>query len=77
MTGTILGRGAFTDVHLAINLKTGQQVACKIHRIDQFRQSLWSTSIIRRIVDETNILSRLTHVSGAKSYEVLSCLIFF
>ncbi|KAI0879630.1 kinase-like domain-containing protein [Hypoxylon argillaceum] len=61
MTGTILGRGAFTDVHLAINLKTGQQVACKIHRIDQFRQSLWSTSIIRRIVDETNILSRLTH----------------
>ncbi|KAI0816306.1 kinase-like domain-containing protein [Xylaria sp. FL0064] len=56
-----LGSGALAAVHLAVDLKTGHQVACKIHRLDRFRSLQGSSSIIRRILDETNILSRLTH----------------
>lgn len=63
ITGTILGRGALAGVNLAINVETGEQVACKIHRLDGFRQFQHSSSTIRRILDETNILSRLTHAS--------------
>ncbi|KAI1180134.1 kinase-like domain-containing protein [Nemania sp. FL0916] len=55
VTRTLLGTGAHAGVHLAINLKTGRQVACKIHQLAH------PTSTLRRILDETNILSRLTH----------------
>ncbi|KAI1131606.1 kinase-like domain-containing protein [Nemania abortiva] len=61
ITGTTLGNGAFATVHLAVNVKTKQQVACKIHRFDRFQKIQNPSSIIRRIIDETNILSRLTH----------------
>ncbi|KAI8944199.1 kinase-like domain-containing protein [Xylaria longipes] len=61
ITGRILGSGASAGIHLAVNIKMGRQVACKIHRLDGLRQSRGSLDIIRRILDETNILSRLTH----------------
>ncbi|KAI2642859.1 kinase-like domain-containing protein [Xylaria nigripes] len=61
ITERILGKGGFASVHLAVNVRTGRQVACKIHQLDRFRQSQRSSSTIRRILDETNILSRLTH----------------
>ncbi|KAI1117925.1 kinase-like domain-containing protein [Nemania sp. NC0429] len=61
ITETILGKGALAGVNLAINIETGEQVACKIHRLDRFRQLQHSPGTIRRILDETNILSRLTH----------------
>ncbi|KAI1752334.1 kinase-like domain-containing protein [Xylaria castorea] len=61
ITGRILGSGASAGIHLAVNIKTGRQVVCKIHRLDGFRRSRASQNIIRRIIDETNILSRLTH----------------
>ncbi|KAI1191260.1 kinase-like domain-containing protein, partial [Nemania serpens] len=61
ITRTILGKGALAGVNLAINVETREQVACKIHRLDQFQQFQSSPSTIRRILDETNILSRLTH----------------
>ncbi|KAI0512620.1 kinase-like domain-containing protein [Xylaria bambusicola] len=57
----LLGSGALASVHLAINLKSGRQVACKVHRLTHFRQFQKSSTIIRRILDETNILSRVTH----------------
>ncbi|KAI0434092.1 kinase-like domain-containing protein [Xylaria sp. FL1042] len=77
ITTQTLGSGALAAVHLAINLKTGHQVACKIHRLDRFRSLQGSSSIIRRILDETNILSRLTHpnllkfVAAFRSYDTL------
>ncbi|KAJ8121740.1 hypothetical protein O1611_g10022 [Lasiodiplodia mahajangana] len=61
ITGTVLGSGAFASVHLAIDLKKTQQVACKIHRFNQSQQFRNPPNTIRRIIDETNILSRLTH----------------
>ncbi|KAI0453305.1 kinase-like domain-containing protein [Xylaria acuta] len=61
ITGRILGSGGLADIHLAVNIKTGRQVACKIHRLDGFRRTQGSLDMIRRIIDETNILSRLTH----------------
>ncbi|KAI0911514.1 kinase-like domain-containing protein [Ustulina deusta] len=61
ITEQILGSGALAAVYLAVNLKTGRQVACKIHRLDRFRRLQRSSSTIRRILHETNILSRLTH----------------
>lgn len=70
ITGTILGRGALAGVNLAYNVETGEQVACKVHRLDRFRQLQDSPSTIRRILDETNILSRLTHASYT-SHEAL------
>ncbi|KAI1819590.1 kinase-like domain-containing protein [Xylaria intraflava] len=62
----ILGNGGLARVHLAVNLNTGRQVACKIHRLDHFRQFQRPSSTIRRILDETNILSRLNHPNVLK-----------
>ncbi|KAI0969432.1 kinase-like domain-containing protein [Xylaria arbuscula] len=61
ITEQILGSGALAAVHLAVNLKSGRQLACKIHRLDHFREGSGSSSTIRRILDETNLLSRLNH----------------
>ncbi|KAI0408663.1 kinase-like domain-containing protein [Xylaria palmicola] len=61
ITERVLGSGAFARVYLAVNIRAGRQVACKVHRLDQLRQLNHSTDTIRRIVDETNILSRLSH----------------
>ncbi|KAI3336426.1 kinase-like protein [Xylariaceae sp. AK1471] len=58
ITDRIVGRGGLAVVYLAANPKTGQQVACKIHRFHKFQRS---PSIVRRILNETNILSRLSH----------------
>ncbi|KAI0542313.1 kinase-like domain-containing protein [Xylaria digitata] len=59
VTGQVLGSGAFATVHLAVDLRKGKQVACKIHRLNHPRRG--SSGTVRRILGETNILSRLTH----------------
>ncbi|KAI8634620.1 kinase-like protein [Xylariaceae sp. FL1651] len=61
VTERLLGSGGLAAVHLAVNLKLGKQVACKIHHLDRFRQFQNSPSTIRRILEETNILARLSH----------------
>ncbi|KAI1430857.1 kinase-like domain-containing protein [Xylaria sp. CBS 124048] len=61
ITERILGKGGLAHVHLAIEVDTRRQVACKIHRLDRFQQLRRAASTIRRILDETNILSRLSH----------------
>ncbi|KAK5627662.1 hypothetical protein RRF57_003377 [Xylaria bambusicola] len=61
----LLGSGALASVHLALNLKSGRQVACKVHRLTHFRRTQRSPTTIRRILDETNILSRVTHFVAA------------
>ncbi|TRX90781.1 hypothetical protein FHL15_008360 [Xylaria flabelliformis] len=69
ITERILGSGASAGIHLAVNIKTGRQVVCKIHRFDSFQRSHGSLKVMRRILDETNILSRLTHI--------IKCIIHF
>ncbi|KAJ2989452.1 hypothetical protein NUW58_g3455 [Xylaria curta] len=60
ITEQILGKGALARVHLAVNLRTGQQVACKIHQLGS-QLLKGSPDMVRRILDESNILSRTTH----------------
>ncbi|KAI0115279.1 kinase-like protein [Daldinia grandis] len=61
ITDRTLGRGTFATVHLAIDAKTGKQLACKIHDLDRLRRLTPSNSLIRRIRDETDILGKLKH----------------
>ncbi|KAI1429257.1 kinase-like domain-containing protein [Xylaria sp. FL1777] len=80
ITEKMLGSGALAAVHLAINIKSGRQVACKIHQLDRIRRLHGSSSTIRRILDETNILSRLTHPNLLKfvaAYRSLDTLYTF
>ncbi|KAI1768742.1 kinase-like domain-containing protein [Hypoxylon sp. FL1150] len=56
-----LGTGSFACIRLAINVKTGSQLACKIHDLDQLRKSPNSRDLIRRIMNETDILGKLRH----------------
>ncbi|KAI1368443.1 kinase-like domain-containing protein [Xylaria arbuscula] len=67
----LLGNGALAAVHLAVNLKSGRQLACKIHRLDHFQQLPGYSSTIRRILDETNILSRVAHVRVSSHTDAL------
>ncbi|KAI1105957.1 kinase-like protein [Jackrogersella minutella] len=61
ISNRILGSGAFASVHLAVDAKTGKQLACKVHDLDRLRRSPHSGDQIRRIVDETDILGKLRH----------------
>ncbi|KAI8964141.1 kinase-like protein [Daldinia sp. FL1419] len=61
ITNRILGRGAFAKVHLALNARTGNQVACKIHDLDYLRRLQPSHDLVRRPKDEVNILKKLRH----------------
>ncbi|KAF3065024.1 Meiosis-specific serine/threonine-protein kinase mek1 [Daldinia childiae] len=61
ITERILGRGAFAKIHLAVDARTGKQLACKIHDLDRLRRLAPSHDLIRRIRDETDILGKLKH----------------
>ncbi|KAI1144008.1 kinase-like protein [Hypoxylon sp. FL0543] len=61
ISNRVLGSGAFASVHLAVDAETGRQLACKIHDLDHLRQFPHSQDLIRRILDETDILGKLRH----------------
>ncbi|KAI1484002.1 kinase-like protein [Daldinia eschscholtzii] len=61
ITDRTLGRGTFANVHLALEVRTGKQLACKIHDLDRIRQLAPSRDLIRRIIDETDLLGKLKH----------------
>ncbi|KAI0847770.1 kinase-like protein [Daldinia vernicosa] len=61
ITDRTLGRGAFAKIHLAVDARTGKQLACKIHDLDRLRRLAPSHDLIRRIKDETDILGKLRH----------------
>ncbi|KAI6092382.1 kinase-like protein [Hypoxylon rubiginosum] len=56
-----LGIGSFASVHLAVDVKTGLQLACKIHDLDRLQKVRNSKEIIQRIMNETDILGKLRH----------------
>ncbi|KAI1808003.1 kinase-like protein [Daldinia bambusicola] len=61
ITDRTLGRGTFANVHLALDVNTGKQLACKIHDLDRIRCLSPSDDIIRRIKNETDLLGKLNH----------------
>ncbi|KAI1467132.1 kinase-like protein [Daldinia caldariorum] len=62
ITDRTLGRGTFANVHLALDVKTGKQLACKIHDLDRISRMLTpSRDVLQRIKNETDILGKLRH----------------
>lgn len=59
---TILGCGNFATVHLAVNVKTNQQVFCKIHDLASLEDRFEDVDIIKRVEQEMSIWSQLDHV---------------
>ncbi|KAI1378361.1 kinase-like protein [Hypoxylon crocopeplum] len=61
ITNRTLGSGSFASVHLAINVETGRQVACKIHDLDRLRRFADPLDLVRRVEHETDLLGKLRH----------------
>ncbi|KAI1331118.1 kinase-like protein [Xylariaceae sp. FL0255] len=53
-----LGKGTFGTVHLATDMRSKKQIACKIHSLDKDR---WSSAHIRRMFDEIEVLNQIGH----------------
>lgn len=70
ITDRTLGRGTFANVHLALEVRTGKQLACKVHDLDRVRQLAPSRDLIRRIIDETDLLGKLKHVCASLFYKL-------
>ncbi|KAI0166098.1 kinase-like domain-containing protein [Xylariaceae sp. FL1272] len=58
ITDRELGVGGLASVHLAVDIVKRKQIACKIHYFELQRRD---PSVVRRILQETNLLSRLSH----------------
>ncbi|KAI0887487.1 kinase-like domain-containing protein [Annulohypoxylon maeteangense] len=61
ISNRVLGSGSFASIHLAIDVKTGRQLACKIHDLDHLGRFAHPRDIIQRTLDETDILGKLSH----------------
>ena len=57
VTDRVLGKGGFARVHLAIDAKTNQQLACKVQDTRKMRDG-WK----QRLLQEAEIHSQLDHV---------------
>lgn len=62
VSGQRLGDGSVGAVYLAGDLQSGRQLACKIHNLDKLRTLERQQQAIRRVNDESDILSKLKHV---------------
>ncbi len=69
VTDRTIGHGAHARVHLAIDVNSGQQVACKVHDLTGRVNS--SGDSLRRIRQEAVLLSHLDHVVCAHMYAEL------
>ncbi|KAI2465909.1 kinase-like protein [Annulohypoxylon bovei var. microspora] len=61
VSNRVLGSGSFASVHLAVDAKTGRQLACKIHDLDYLSRFSQPQDLIQRILNETDILGKLRH----------------
>ncbi|KAI2612116.1 kinase-like protein [Hypoxylon fragiforme] len=61
ITNRVLGSGAYASVHLAVDAKTGKQLACKIHDFDRLRRFPHAQDLIRHVIHETDLLGKLRH----------------
>ncbi|KAI1213069.1 kinase-like domain-containing protein [Annulohypoxylon truncatum] len=61
ISNRVLGSGSLASVHLAVDVKTGRQLACKIHDFDHINRFDDTQDVIQHILDETDILGKLRH----------------
>ncbi|ORY69579.1 kinase-like domain-containing protein [Pseudomassariella vexata] len=61
ITDRVLGIGNHCTIHLAIDVKSGRQLACKISDLDRARKSTAAIDIIRAIGWEADILGKVRH----------------
>ncbi|KXJ97462.1 kinase-like domain-containing protein [Microdochium bolleyi] len=61
ITDRRLGKGSVGSVYLAFDVRGNRQVACKIHNLDELRESRYQKHMIRRVIDESDILGKIRH----------------
>jgi tousled-like kinase len=68
----LLGKGGFSEVWKAFDLREGQYVACKVHRPDQQATTHQRSQYIRHAMRELQIMQRLSHDRLTKLYDWFS-----
>lgn len=66
----LLGKGGFSEVWQAFDLKEGRHVACKIHRVQADWPSQTKTHYIRHAERELNIMRQVRHPHVTQLYDV-------
>lgn len=66
----LLGKGGFSEVWQAFDLKEGRHVACKVHRVQADWPSQTKTHYIRHAERELNIMRQVRHPHVTQLYDV-------
>ncbi|XP_076327521.1 serine/threonine-protein kinase tousled-like 2 isoform X2 [Tachypleus tridentatus] len=67
---TLLGKGGFSEVHKAFDLKEQRYVACKIHQLNKDWKDDKKANYIKHALREYNIHKALDHPRVVKLYDV-------
>ncbi|XP_013399734.1 serine/threonine-protein kinase tousled-like 2 isoform X1 [Lingula anatina] len=67
---TLIGKGGFSEVHKAFDLKEQRDVACKIHQLNREWKDDKKVNYIKHAVREYNIHKTLDHPRIVKLYDV-------
>ena len=67
---TLLGKGGFSEVHKAYDLKEQRYTACKIHQLNKDWKDEKKANYIKHAVREYNIHKQLDHPRIVKLYDV-------
>ncbi|XP_055935140.1 serine/threonine-protein kinase tousled-like 1 isoform X3 [Argiope bruennichi] len=67
---TLLGKGGFSEVHKAFDLKEQRYVACKIHQLNKDWKDDKKANYIKHALREYNIHKSLDHPRVVKLYDV-------
>ncbi|XP_022246483.1 serine/threonine-protein kinase tousled-like 2 isoform X2 [Limulus polyphemus] len=67
---TLLGKGGFSEVHKAFDLKEQRYVACKIHQLNKDWKDDKKANYIKHALREYNIHKALDHLRVVKLYDV-------
>ncbi|XP_064087130.1 serine/threonine-protein kinase tousled-like 2 isoform X7 [Macrobrachium nipponense] len=66
----LLGKGGFSEVHKAFDLKEQRYVACKVHQLNKEWKDDKKANYIKHAIREYNIQKKLNHPRIVKLYDV-------
>ncbi|XP_045612072.1 serine/threonine-protein kinase tousled-like 2 isoform X6 [Procambarus clarkii] len=66
----LLGKGGFSEVHKAFDLKEQRYVACKVHQLNKDWKDDKKANYIKHAIREYNIQKKLNHPRIVKLYDV-------